>query len=225
MLGKTKGKELIEYLSDYVIFDLETTGISCYRDKVVEISGVKVIKGSITDEFSSLVNPECHIPFPASQVNGITDDMVADAPLFNTILKDFLDFAGELPLVGHNITSFDMKFIYRDSEKYYGMIPGNDYIDTLRLSRICLPELKHHTLTDLAAYYGISTEGAHRALNDCHMNRAIFEKLGKILSERLKNTDKCPRCGNILIKRNGRFGAFMGCTGYPKCTYTENIKK
>ena len=225
MLGKTKGKELIEYLSDYVIFDLETTGISCYRDKVVEISGVKVIKGSIMDEFSSLVNPECHIPFPASQVNGITDDMVADAPLFNTILKDFLDFAGELPLVGHNITSFDMKFIYRDSEKYYGMIPGNDYIDTLRLSRICLPELKHHTLTDLAAYYCISTEGAHRALNDCHMNRAVFEKLGKILSERLKNTDKCPRCGNILIKRNGRFGAFMGCTGYPKCTYTENIKK
>lgn len=202
MLSKTKGKELTEYLSDYVIFDLETTGISCYRDKVVEISGVKVIKGTVTDEFSHFVNPECHIPFPASQVNGITDEMVSDAPLFNAILKDFLDFAGELPLVGHNIASFDMKFIYRDSEKYYGMVPGNDYIDTLRLSRICLPSLKHHTLTDLATYYGISTAGAHRALNDCRMNQAVYEKLGEILSERLKDVNKCPRCGSILVIKN-----------------------
>ena len=224
MLGKTKGKQLTEYLSDYVVFDLETTGISCYKDKVVEISGVKVIKGNITDEFSSLVNPECHIPFPASQVNGITDDMVADAPLFDTVLKDFLEFAGDLPLAGHNIASFDMKFIYRDSEKYYGMIPGNDYVDTLRLSGICLPELKHHALTDLAAYYGISTDGAHRALNDCRMNQAVFEKLGEILPEKLKSTDKCPRCGSILVKRHGRYGAFMDCTGYPRCTYTENIR-
>ena len=193
MLGKHKGKELTEYLSDYVIFDLETTGISCYRDKVVEISGVKVIKGNITDEFSSLVNPECHIPFPASQVNGITDDMVADAPLFKTVLKNFLEFTGDLPLAGHNIASFDMKFIYRDSETYYSMVPENNYVDTLKLSRICLPELKHHTLTDLAAYYGISTEGAHRALNDCRMNQAVFEKLGEILPEKLKSTKKCPR--------------------------------
>ena len=183
MLGKTKGKELIEYLSDYVIFDLKTTGISCYTDKVV-----------------------------------------ADAPLFNTILKDFLAFAGDLPLAGHNIASFDMNFIYRDSEKFYGMVPGNDYVDTLRLAWICLPELKHHTLTDLAAYYGISTEGAHRALNDCRMNRAVFEKLGEILPEKLKSTIKCPRCGNILVKRHGRFGAFMGCIGYPGCSYTEDIK-
>ena len=224
MLGKTKGKQLTEYLSDYVVFDLETTGISCYRDKVVEISGLKVINGDITDEFSSLVNPECHIPFPASQVNGITDDMVADAPLFDAVLKDFLEFAGDLPLAGHNIASFDMNFIYRDSEKYYGLVPGNDYVDTLRLARICLPELKHHALTDLAAYYGISTRGAHRALNDCRMNQAVFEKLGEILPEKLKSTDKCPRCGSILVKRHGRFGAFMGCTGYPECTYTENIR-
>jgi len=224
MLGKTKGKQLSEHLSEYVLFDLETTGISCYRDQVIEISGVKVKDGKITDEFSSLVNPECPIPYQASLVNGITDDMVADAPLFNAVLKDFLIFAGDLPFVGHNIASFDMKFIYRDSEKYYKKIPGNDYVDTLKLSRICLPTLKHHTLTDLAAYYGISTIGAHRALNDCRMNQAVYEKLGAALAEKLKGTDKCPRCGNLLVRRSGKYGSFLGCTGYPECRYTANIK-
>lgn len=75
-----------------------------------------------------------------------------------------------------------------------------------------------------AAYWHISTDGAHRALNDCRMNRAVYEKLGEILPEKLKNADRCPRCGSILVKRHGRFGAFMGCTGYPGCTYTENIR-
>lgn len=182
-LGKNKGKQLLEYVPDYVVFDLETTGINCYKDSVVEISAVKVIGGRVEDEFSSLVNPRRSIPYAASRVNGITDDMVADAPLFNDVLMKFIDFTEGMTLVGHNIHSFDLKFIYRDSEKFYGGIPGNDYVDTLRLARKYLPQLKRHSLTLLAEYYGISTEGAHRALNDCHMNQQVYEQLGLIMNK------------------------------------------
>ena len=214
------GKQRTEYLKDYVIFDLETTGVSCSSDKIVEFSAVKVVDGRITEEFSTLVNPECPIPYFASQINGITDDMVKDSPVIRDVLKDFFEFAGDMVLIGHNIHSFDLKFIYRDCEKYFGQVPGNDYVDTLKLSRICLPELKHHSLTDLAEHYGIPTTGAHRALNDCKMNQAVYEKMGEILSEKLKTARKCPVCGNFLQLRHGKYGEFWGCTGYPDCRYT-----
>ena len=222
MLTNTPGTHRIEYFHDYVVFDLETTGVNCHRDKVVEISAIKVADSQVTEEFSSLVNPECPIPFYASQVNGITDEMVEDAPVFGDVLHDFLEFAGDAVLVGHNIHSFDLKFIYRDSREYFGMIPGNDYVDTLRLARIYLPEIKSHTLSNLAAHYGVSTEGAHRALADCRMNRAVYEELGKLILEKPNAARICPRCGEMLVQRNGKYGRFWGCSGYPGCKYTHN---
>ena len=204
MLGNTKGKMINQYVPDYVLYDLETTGTSSKYDEVIEISAVKVKNGVVTEEFSQLVNPGRPIPSAASAVNHITDDMVA----------------------GHNINRFDMKFLYRDCERYFGQTLTNDYIDTLKLARLCLPELSHHRLGDLAQYYGISTAGAHRALNDCRMNQQVFEKLAKELdgtTGRRMEIKNCPVCGQPLKKRNGRFGEFWGCTGFPKCRYTENI--
>ena len=106
-------------------------------------------------------------------------------------------------LAGHNINRFDMKFLYRDCERYFGQTLTNDYIDTLKLARLCLPELSHHRLGDLAQYYGISTAGAHRALNDCRMNQQIFEKLAKELDGTIgRNIEikNCPVCGQPLKK-------------------------
>ena len=183
MLGKIKGKQLLEYVPDYVVFDLETTGINCYKDSVVELSAVKVIGGRVEDEFSSLVNPQRNIPYAASRVNGITDAMVANAPIFDKVLAEFIDFTEGMTLVGHNIHNFDLRFIYRDSERFYGGVPENNYVDTLRLARKYLPQLKRHSLTLLAEYYGISTQGAHRALNDCHMNQQVYEQLGLIMNK------------------------------------------
>ena len=187
---------------------------------------MKVQGGNVIDEFTTLVNPEMPIPYYASEVNGITDDMVEDSPVFKDAFSDFLDFAGDNVLVGHNIHTFDMKFLYRFADEYWGKTIGNDYIDTLQIARAYLPQLEHHRLTDLAEYYGISPEGAHRALNDCRMNQKVFEQLGKEMenpSEEAKAVKKCPRCGSILKKRNGKFGEFWGCTSYPDCKYTENI--
>lgn len=228
MLGNTQGKLLNEYIEDYVVFDLETTGVSPYNDEVIEISAVKARKGKVVEEFSQLVNPKRTIPFAASRVNNITDDMVSDAPFFDEVLRNFLKFVGEDVLVGHNIQSFDMKFIYRDCERYFHQLITNDYVDTLILAKRCFPEWRHRRLGDLADYYGISTQGAHRALADCRMNQRVFELLGKEMNTEKKktfdsNVKTCPLCNLPLKKRNGRYGEFWGCTGFPNCRYTENI--
>ena len=183
MSGK-RGKQQTVYRPDYVVFDLETTGISPKWDQVIEISAVKVRNGQVTEEFSSLVNPGRKIPAAASKVNKITDAMVAGAPSFAPVLRKFLDFTEGLLLVGHNIAGFDMKFLYRDAEALLGTVVENDYLDTLQMARSCLPGLAHHRLTDLAGYYGISLEGAHRALNDCRMNQQVYECMEKERRER-----------------------------------------
>lgn len=228
MLGNTQGKLLNEYIEDYVVFDLETTGVSPYNDEVIEISAVKARKGKVVEEFSELVNPKRTIPFAASRVNNITDDMVSNAPFFDEVLRHFLEFVGEDVLVGHNIQSFDMKFIYRDCARYFHQLITNDYVDTLILAKRCFPEWRHRRLGDLADYYGISTQGAHRALVDCRMNQRVFELLGKEMNTEKKktldsNVKTCPLCNLPLKKRNGRYGEFWGCTGFPNCRYTENI--
>ena len=225
MEKQKRGNRLSGYRSDYVVFDLETTGLSPEIDEIIEISAIKVKKGKVEGHFSTLVNPNRRIPAAASQVNGITDEMVKDAPKLKYALESFLSFIGKEILVGHNIHSFDMKFLNHAMEELYGKNVSNDYIDTLYMARSCLKELSHHRLTDLAAYFHISTEGAHRALNDCMMNQKCYEEMGKLMKEtgsQLPETESCPRCGGQLMKRSGRFGTFYGCSNFPRCRYTRN---
>ncbi len=226
MIGKTRGKRLDTCEGNYVVFDLETTGVSWKHDKIIEISAVKVKDGEVAEEFTSLVNPGCHISEGATAVNGITDDMVEGEPSISEVLPRFLEFIGDEILVGHNIGSFDMNFIYRDAEEICNGVPGNDYVDTLYLSRSMRPDLSSHKLTSMAETYGIATEGAHRALADCHMNQKVFEHLKQDTARRAAeaaNAPKCPKCGRRLKKRNGMYGAFYGCSGFPMCNYTQNI--
>ena len=221
MLTTQKGKNIATYIENYVLFDLETTGISCHSDDVIEISALRVRDGRVTDSFSSLVNPGRPIPWAASRVNNITDDMVAGEPTMEEILPEFLDFVGEDVLAGHNIAKFDLNFLYRDSMTRFGLLPGNDYVDTLLFARQSLPGLRSYALTALAEHYGLTTQGAHRALNDCRMNQQVFELLAR---EPKRETKRCPRCGQPIALRKGRFGEFYGCTGYPGCRYTENVR-
>ena len=119
------------------------------------------------------------------------------------------------------LTNVFSNVIHDNCERYLGKTISNDYIDTLRLARKVFPDWKHRRLSDLAEHYGISTVGAHRALADCRMNQKIFEYLGKELAgKQLKvqnNTRICPKCHLPMQRRNGRFGEFWGCTGFPKC--------
>jgi DNA polymerase-3 subunit epsilon len=228
---RNKGKRLSVYVPDYIVFDLETTGVSLLWDTIIEISAVKVINGKMTGKYSTLVNPLRHIPAGATAINSITDTMVANAPKLTEAMEGFLDFIQDGILVGHNIHTFDMNFVYDAVWQLYGDKVRNEYIDTLYLARQCLPQLAHHTLGDVATHFKIATEGSHRALNDCIINHQCYENLGKLLAkasdsikpDSIKEEGACPECGCILVRRKGRFGFFYGCSGYPHCRYTKNV--
>lgn len=216
----------ITAISEYIMLDIETTGLSPDTDAIIELSALKVVDHKIVDEFSILINPEMHIPYYASSITGITDDMVEGCPSVECALKGFEVFSRDLVLVGHNIKRFDLKFIQRDAVKYLGKEFSNDYLDTLMVSKRYLPELDSHSLESLADHYGISYEGAHRALADCHINKQVYDCLLKEMenpSEAAKRLKVCPRCGNLLKKRIGMYGEFWGCTGYPDCKYTKDL--
>lgn len=215
------GKRIVACVPDYVIFDLETTGTDYHKDQIVEISALRAENGIVTDVFSTLVNPQCPIPYRVTQIHGITDEMVADAPTLSQALPEFFAFIKDRVLVGHNIQAFDLKFIYKAAKELYGTDVSNDYLDTLYLARQCLPQLGHHKLTDVAAYFQIDTQGAHRALADCMMNQQCYERLAKIQKE--MKQELCPVCGGELKKRKGRYGEFYGCSNFPKCRYTRKM--
>ncbi len=231
---RNKGKCMCKYVPDYVVFDLETTGVCCDRDAIIEISAIKVTGGKRAGEYSTLVNPKRPIPARATAVNGITDDMVADAPGIKEAIGGFMEFAGSSILVGHNIHTFDMNFAYDAAWLALEKELRNDYVDTLYMARRCLPQLSHYKLTDISEYFHISTEGAHRALKDCMMNQECYEELGKLWKiqeekaaegkgeEREGIALECPRCGGMLFLRKGKFGKFYGCGNFPSCRYTRN---
>ncbi|SCW62494.1 DNA polymerase-3 subunit epsilon [Ruminococcaceae bacterium YRB3002] len=214
-------------MNDYIIFDIETTGLSQESDAIMELSALKVADGSIADEFSVLVKPGRPIPDLICDITGITNDMVKDAPPIEDVLGCFVDFIGDLPLVGQNIMRFDMKFIQRDAQRILGRTLGNKIIDTLFLAKRLLPELEHHSLEALAEHYDISYEGAHRALVDCNINYQVYLRLLEEMknpSEAAKLIKYCSRCGNLLKKRSGAYGEFWGCASFPDCRYTRNVK-
>ncbi|MCI8483836.1 MAG: DNA polymerase III subunit epsilon [Lachnospiraceae bacterium] len=224
---ENKRRRLNRYVADYVVFDLETTGIHRDLDEIIEISAIRVRNHQIDQEYSTLVNPGRHIPAGATAVNGITDQMVKEAPDLEQALNGFLDFIGDDILVGHNIHTFDMHFICNGARNALEKEIENDYIDTLYMARECLPKLSHYKLTDISEYFQISTEGAHRALNDCVMNQKCYEELGKIMQKMKKDRPDilCPKCGSEMVKRRGTYGEFYGCSNYPRCRGTRKLER
>lgn len=224
MIGN-RGKRLSQYLGDYVVFDLETTGVRQGVDRIVEISAIRVRSHHPAGEYTTLADPEMHIPKAATAVNGITDEMVEGAPKMADAVQGFLDFIGNDILVGHNIHTFDLNFICQAAMETLGAELKNDYVDTLYLSRRLLPQLSHHRLSDVSEYFGISTAGAHRALADCTMNQKCYEELGKLLEETRKTQPDvlCPLCGAEMVKRKGKYGEFYGCSNFPGCRGTRKL--
>lgn len=223
MIARSLGRKIEEYVADYTVVDLETTGLDTSYDKIAEISAVRVRGGEVVDTFSMLVNPGVPMPAAAGAVNNITDDMLHSQPAIDEALPMFEKFIGDDVLVGHNIFGFDMQFLCREYGALYTRTLGNDYVDTLALARRHLPHLARHGLGCLAEHYGISTEGAHRALADCIMNAAVFEKLKEDMKSTPVEIPTCPDCGRQLRLRRGKFGEFWGCVRYPNCKYTRNV--
>ena len=166
----------------YVVFDLETTGFSSIKDKIIEIGAVKVENGVIIDKFSTFVNPKVPIPFEITNLTGITDDMVMEAPDIETILPQFLEFVGDAVLVAHN-ASFDVSFIEQNC-RYQDITPDFTSVDTVAMARILLPTLSKFKLNVVANALHISLENHHRAVDDAGATAEIFVKFVEMLRAR-----------------------------------------
>lgn len=167
----------------FVVFDIETTGLSKETESITEIGAVKVVGGKIIDRFSTFVNPERPIPAEITKLTGITNEMVADAPVITEILPKFLEFCQDAVLVAHN-ANFDTGFIRLNAERKCGIEVKNTVLDTLELSRALLPELKKHKLDIICEQLGVSLEGHHRAVNDAEATAEVFLKFIDMLVEK-----------------------------------------
>ena len=167
----------------FVVFDIETTGLSKETESITEIGAVKVVDGKIIDRFSTFVNPERPIPAEITKLTGITNEMVADAPVITEILPRFLEFCQDAVLVAHN-ANFDTGFIRLNAERKCGIEVKNTVLDTLELSRSLLPELKKHKLDIVCEQLGVSLEGHHRAVNDAEATAEVFLKFIDMLVEK-----------------------------------------
>lgn len=166
----------------YVVFDLETTGFSAVKDRIIEIGAVKVVDGKITDKFSAFVNPGIPVPFRITQLTSITDEMVMEAPAIDVVLPEFLDFVGGAVLVAHN-AGFDVGFI-EENCRNLNIQQKFVSVDTVALARVLLPTLSKYKLNIVAKALNISLENHHRAVDDAGATAEIFVKFVAMLRER-----------------------------------------
>ncbi len=163
--------------TDYVVFDLETTGAKCPPCRVTEIGAYRVSNSKITDEFHTLVNPEMPIPFFITQLTGISDAMVRHEPKFREISDDFLEFIGDSVLVAHN-AHFDLRFLNHEIGRIHqNYRVANPHLCTVQLSRKLLPHIENHKLNTVANYYRVSLVNHHRASEDARATAHIFINL------------------------------------------------
>lgn len=187
-----KGMSLLEFPDNYVVFDLETTGFDSQYDDILEIAAIRVENEKIVDKFSTLVNPEHPIDEFITDLTGITDNMVKDAPAIETVLPQFLSFVGNSVLVGHNV-GFDIRFIY-DFCEFANLPPlSNDYVDTMRISRKLYRDEQRHRLCDLVKRFGIEASISHRALADVEQTNQCFQYMKHYVDEN----------GVRLVQRHG----------------------
>ena len=195
----------------YVVFDLETTGFSPDKNKIIEIGAVKVERGAITERFSTFVNPEVPIPFHIEELTSIRDDMVMDAPKIEEILPQFLEFCEGAIMVAHN-AEFDMSFIRKNCERQQ-LTAEFTVIDTVALARMLLPHLNRFKLDTVAKALGISLDHHHRAVDDAACTAEIFVKFIQMLKDRgMQTLDEVNRMGQAsaeTIKKLPTYHAIM----------------
>lgn len=184
-LDDTK-KVLKEYNSlplsqPFVVFDIETTGLSSANDRITEIGAVKIVDGAIVDRFSRLIDPERKLSPKIIELTGITDEMLAGKPKIEEVLPEFMNFVGDAMFVAHN-SDFDTGFIKVNCERL-GLAYNTKAIDTVSVSRALLTDLKSHRLNVVAKKLGIKLENHHRAVDDAQATAEIFLRFLEMFKE------------------------------------------
>ena len=188
----------------FVIVDIETTGLDCNKDKIIEIAACKIRNKDIIDEFSSLVNPGIDIPKEIEELTGISNEMVAESPDIKTVLKQFIKFCDDCTLVAHN-AKFDIGFI-NNATKENGINFNPHYIDTLALARFLLPEYRCHKLSVLCRELEIENDSEHRAASDAKATAKILVKFFGMLEEKgISNVSKIDENNDVPYYKGKRY--------------------
>ncbi len=184
-----RDKSLIKYPESYVVLDIETTGFSADNDEIIELSALRVVDNKVVDEFSELVNPMRYVSPYITNLTGITPQMLQNAEKIPDVLKRFVEFVSDSMIMGHNV-NFDIGFIDTKLQKYFNFGFNNDYIDTLKIARKMLPNLKSKKLGMIAQHFNFNTDGMHRGLKDCIVTNMCYQKFLQMhREEQLKQTN------------------------------------
>ncbi|MBR1747342.1 MAG: 3'-5' exonuclease [Clostridia bacterium] len=175
-----RGKSLYLLPEDYTVVDIETSGLSPSVAEIIEISALKCRDRVPIATFSTLVRPDYPVDWFITNLTGITNRMLSDAPKIDDVLDDFYDFLGRDLIIGHNV-SFDVNFLYDNFLRRKAWYFRNDFVDVLRLSRKALPTLSSHKQTAIAEYFGLDCTGSHRALRDCEICNENYLRIREIL--------------------------------------------
>jgi len=154
-----------------VAIDIETTGLDSQSDAITEIGAVRFNGRRIEAEWSTLINPGRAIPALITQLTGITNEMVRNAPPIRAVVQELADFVGDAPVLGHNVR-FDLSFLQR-----YGLFELNEVLDTYELASVLLPDASRYNLSALGQLLGILLPANHRALDDARVTHAVFLQL------------------------------------------------
>ncbi len=180
--GAVEGSAEQSLDGEFIVFDIETTGFGAAKERITEIGAVRMINGEIKDTFSTFVNPEKPIPEKITELTGIDDSMVADAPLEETAVKQFLEYCGKNAVVVAHNAKFDTSFIKAAAERH-GIDYTLTYIDTLAISRGMFSQLAKHKLDNVAKFLKLGDFDHHRACEDAMMLARIFQVMLRKLKD------------------------------------------
>ena len=162
------------WIADYVVVDLETTGLSSNTDEMIEIGAVRYRKHKPVAEFQFLVKPSTSIPSNIAGITGVSDADVSEADSISTMMPGISKFIGDDVVVGHNVL-FDLRFLYKSAQKNNIQMDVR-YVDTLELSRKLLPDIESHSLSQTCKALNVINRRSHRALTDCYATGECYRK-------------------------------------------------
>lgn len=182
---RQKGIEKPGFPENYTLIDVETTGLSPYRDRITEMGGLKVRHGEVVATFSELVKfPDSNkVPTFITKLNGIDEAAIEEKGLpVQEAIKKYREFIGSDPIVGYNV-NFDLNFVYDLAEKYHLTVLNNDYVDVYRLARSFYPQERHNRLLDCMHRMNIAENQEHRGLDDCLDTKKVFDEFHKLFKQ------------------------------------------
>ena len=151
-------------IRDYIAVDVETTGLNPARDRLLEIGAARILNGKVEETYQTFIDAGVEVPERITELTGITDEMRLSGKRPEQAIPEFLEFCGELPILGHNV-SFDFGFL-KQAAVNQGLTFEREALDTLKIARKLLPDLPSRRLPDLCAYYQVDPGNSHRALDD-----------------------------------------------------------